>query len=138
MDYKKINDWFKKKNDAILVTDKIKNVDFIKKQIVIDQSKIFIETFSKENLVKFRKNGYKVIANIDFLKEIENPIDFLMNNDVQYISVSHKIKNDLNYNFLNYLKAFFKTSFEKKLIDNGFKLYAYNLNEKKDRITMSH
>ena len=135
LDYKKINDWFKKKNDAILVTDKIKNVDFIKKQIVIDQSKIFIETFSKENLVKFRKNGYKVIANIDFLKEIENPIDFLMNNDVQYISVSHKIKNNLNYNFLNYLKAFFKTSFEKKLIDNGFKLYAYNLNEKKDRIT---
>ena len=47
----------------------------------------------------------------------------------------HIIKDDLKYNFLNYLKSFYKDEFTKRLLENGFKFYAYGLNEKKDKIT---
>ena len=135
LDYQKINSWFDQNKDTILITDKIKNLFAINDQIKIDKSRIFIETFSEESTVKFINSGYKVIANIDFLKLIQNPINFLIENRIKYISVPHIIKDDLKYNFLNYLKSFYKDEFTKRLLENGFKFYAYGLNEKKDKIT---
>lgn len=135
LDYQKINNWFDQNKDAILITDKIKDLVKIKKQIQIDKSRILIETFNKESTVEFINSGYKVIANIDFLMEIENPINFLIDNKIQYISVPHIIKDNLEYNFLNYLKSFYKDEFTKELLNNGLKFYAYGLNEKKNKIT---
>ena len=135
LDYKKINDWFNKNKDAILITDKIKDLNAIKNQIDIDKSRILIETFSIESLIKFRDNGYKVIANIDSLKEIKDPVNFLNQKEIEFISVPHQIKKDLEYNFLNYIKNFLKDNFAKQLVNNGFKFYAYGLNEEKNRIT---
>ena len=101
----------------------------------IDKSRILIETFSIESLIKFRDNGYKVIANIDSLREIKDPVNFLNQKEIEFISVPHQIKKDLEYNFLNYIKNFLKDNFAKQLVNNGFKFYAYGLNEEKNRIT---
>ena len=135
LDYKKINNWFNRNKDAILITDKIKDLNAIKNQIKIDKSRLLIETFSKESLIQFRDNGYKVIANIDSLNEIIDPIDFLNQREVEFISVPHQIKKDLKYNFFNYLKNFLSENSTRQLINNGFKFYAYGLNERKNRIT---
>lgn len=135
LDYKKINDWFNQKKDAILITDKIKDLNAIQDQIKIDKSRLLIETFSIESLIQFRNNNYKVIANIDSLKEIKDPVNFLNQKGIEFISVPHQIKKDLEYNFLNYLKSFFSENPAKELLNNGFKFYAYGLNEEKNRIT---
>ena len=135
LDYKKINSWFNQNKDAILITDKIKDLNAIKNQIKIDKSRLLIETFSIESLIQFRDNNYKVIANIDSLKELKNPVNFLNQKEIEYISVPHQIKKDLEYNFLNSLKNFFTENSAKQLINNGFKFYVYGLNEEKNRIT---
>ena len=47
--------------EIICAFDKIKNVDFIKKQIVIDQSKIFIETGANMgNTLHFVSRNYDI------------------------------------------------------------------------------
>ena len=79
------------------IDDLIKAKHIINDQIKIDKSRIFIETFSEESTVKFINSGYKVIANIDFLKLIQNPVNFLIENRIKYISVPHIIKDDLKY-----------------------------------------
>ena len=135
LDYKKINNWFDQNEDTILITDKIQNLNAIKDQIDIDKSRIFVESFSTKSLIEFRKNGYEVIPNIDFLREIKDPVDFLIKNDIKFISVPHQIKEVLQYNFLNYIKNLFRKDLEKQLINGGFKFYVYGLNEEKNRIT---
>ena len=83
----------------------------------------------------FLKNGYKIIANIDFLKSMNEPIQFLKKNKIKNISVSQRIKNKLEDNFINYFKSFYEINLEKKLLNNGFRFYAFNLNDEKDKIT---
>ena len=81
------------------------------------------------------KKGYKIIANIDFLRKLSNPIEFLKKNNIENISVSQKIKKNVEYNFINFLESLYKINLEKRLLNNGFKLYAFNLNEEDDTIT---
>ena len=135
LDYRKINNWFKKNKDTLLITDKINNVDLINEQLKINKDRIIIETFSEESSMMFLKNGYKIIANIDFLKSMNEPIQFLKKNKIKNISVSQRIKNKLEDNFINYFKSFYEINLEKKLLNNGFRFYAFNLNDEKDKIT---
>ena len=135
LDYIKINSWFEKNKDAILITDKIYNLDAINNQLKINKERIIVETFSEDSSIIFLKNGYKIIANIDFLKNMNDPIKFLKKNNIKNISVSQRIKSKLENNFINYLKSFYKINLEKKLLNNGFRFYAFNLNDEKDKIT---
>ena len=135
LDYEKINKWFNENNNAVLVVDKINNVEKFSEQIKINKDRIIIETFSKESTTQFKKKGYKIIANIDFLRKLSNPIEFLKKNNIENISVSQKIKKNVEYNFINFLESLYKINLEKRLLNNGFKLYAFNLNEEDDTIT---
>ncbi len=135
LDYEKINKWFNENNNAVLVVDKINNVEKFSEQIKINKDRIIIETFSKESTTQFKKKGYKIIANIDFLRKLSNPIEFLKKNNIENISVSQKIKKNVQYNFINFLESLYKINLEKRLLNNGFKLYAFNLNEEDDTIT---
>ena len=45
--YEKINKWFNENNNAVLVVDKINNVEKFSEQIKINKDRIIIETFSK-------------------------------------------------------------------------------------------
>lgn len=135
LDYEQINKWFNKNKDAVLVVDKISNVKKFIEQIEIDKERIIIETFSKESTVQFKKKGYKIITNIDFLRQLSDPIYFLKKNDIKNISVSQRIKKSVEYNFVNFFKSLYKLNLEKRLLNNGFKLYAFNLNEEDDTIT---
>tara|TARA_A100001234_G_scaffold173927_1_gene155410 strand:- start:822 stop:1409 length:588 start_codon:yes stop_codon:yes gene_type:complete len=135
LDYEQINKWFNKNKDAVLVVDKISNVKKFSEQIEIDKERIIIETFSKESTVQFKKKGYKIITNIDFLRQLSDPIYFLKKNDIKNISVSQRIKKNVEYNFVNFFKSLYRLNLEKRLLNNGFKLYAFNLNEEDDTIT---
>lgn len=135
LDYQKINDWFETKKDAILITDKINDLDKILDQINIDKSRLYIEVYNKKDLIKFNEKKFNIIANIDFLRNLDNPISLLKENRVSYISASHKIKEKYENIFIRYANNLFKNNLEKTLIENNFKIFAYGLNEKKDKIS---
>ena len=134
LDFRKINSWFEENKDTLLVTDKINNIDAMNEQLKISNERIIVETFSEESSIMFLKNGYRIIANIDFLKNMSYPIQFLKRNNIKNISVSQRIKSKLENNFINYLKSFYKIDLEKKLLNNGFRFYAFNLNDEKEKI----
>lgn len=134
LDYMKINNWFKENKDATLIIDKLRSLEKIEDQINIDKSKILIEVFNSKDLKKFRNKDYNVIANIGFLNEIENPITYLKENNVSFIAASHKIKEKYKNNIFNIFHNLFGKNIEKQLIENNFKIFAYNLNEKKDTV----
>lgn len=135
IDYKKINKWFGENLDAKLITDKIQNYEILSNQIKIDKNRIFVEVFNENDLLQFKNNGFNIIANIDFLNELNDPISFLNDNNIKKISASHKIIKQTNNNIFNIIKQLFKKNLVKKLIENNFEIYAYNLNESRNLMT---
>ena len=135
LDYKKINRWFNSKKDTILITDKINDLDKILEQIKIEKSRIYIEVFNEKDLKKFKEKEFNVIANLDFLRNLEEPISILKKNDVSYISASHKIKKKFENVFIKSIDKLLNKDLENNLIKSGFKIFAYGLNEKKDQIS---
>ena len=135
LDYQKINNWFDTKKDAILITDKINDLDKILDQINIDKNRLYVEVYNQKDLIKFKEKKFNVIANIDFLRNLDNPISLLKENRVSFISASHKIKEKYENIFIRYTNNLFNNNLEKTLIENNFKIFAYGLNEKKDTIS---
>ncbi len=135
IDYSDINNWFDEHKDTFLVTDKIEDVNLIEEQLNIDKSRIMIEVFNKEILEELNAKEYQVIPLLGLIKQIPNPISYLKQKDIKYISTSHKIKRLLKRNHLHYWLNFFSPSLERDLLDNGFKFYAFNLNQKKRNIS---
>ena len=130
LDAKQISNWFNQREDAILVTDKIKDIELLELQIKIPKERVIIEVFNKESLFEAKSRGYKVIVDLNFLKKIEDPLTFLKNNNIEFISSSVSIVKKLDNNILNFVKTLFYTPLEKKLVDENYKIYAYHLNDK--------
>ena len=130
LDAQKISNWFNQREDAILVTDKIKDIELLELQIKIPKERVIIEVFNKESLFEAKSRGYKVIVDLNFLKKIEDPLTFLKNNNIEFISSSVSIVKKLDNNILNFVKTLFYTPLEKKLVDENYKIYAYHLNDK--------
>ena len=135
LDYKDINNWFDQHKDAFLVTDKIEDIDLIEKQLNLDKSRIMIEVFSKEVLEELIAKEYQVIPFLGLIKQIPDPISYLKKRDIKFISSSHKIKRLFKKNHLHYWLNFFSPTLEIDLLNNGFKFYAFNLNQKKRNIS---
>ena len=62
-------------------------------------------------------------------------ISYLKEKDIRYISTSHKIKRILKKNHFHYWLNLFSPTLERDLLDNGFNLYAFNLNQKRRNIS---
>ena len=78
-------------------------------------------------LAEFRSSDeiskeYQVIPLLGLIKQISNPIFYLKQKDIRYISTSHKIKRILKKNHFHYWLNFFSPTLERDLLDNGFKL----------------
>jgi hypothetical protein len=125
-----INNWFLEHKDAYLVTDKINDAELFSEQILVNKTNIIVETFDLKSSMDFINRGYKIMPNYYFLKNLNDPLQFLNENNIQFVTISQKNKKNLYPNLFNNFKNFIGINFEKKLLNNGIKFYAYNLNEK--------
>lgn len=135
LDFKDINDWFDEHKDTFLVTDKIEDIGLIEKQLNLDKSRIIIEVFNKQVLEELVAKEYQVIPLLGLIRQIPNPISYLKQRKIKYISTSHKIKRLFKKNHLHYWLNLFSPTLERDLLNNGFKFYAFNLNQKKKNIS---
>ena len=131
-DYLQITEWFKNRPDAVLITDKIDNPLLILDQIPIDKDNLRMELFSLNSINLAKKNGLRVIVNIDVLKEIKNPVEYLNENNLEYVAISQRHTNKLKASNLNKIRNIFSHSLEKKLSDNQVKFLVYGLNDEKN------
>ena len=135
LDYKDINKWFADHKDAYLVTDKIENISLIENLLNIEKKRIMIEVFNQDILKELISKDYKVIPFLGLLKSMPEPIKYLKENDIEYVSTSHKIKRLLKKNHIHYWFNIFNPVLERDLINNGFKFIAFNLNQKRRNIS---
>ena len=135
LDYKDINKWFSDHKDAYLITDKIEDVSLIENLLKIEKSRIMIEVFNQEVLKELISKDYKVIPFLGLLKTMPEPIEYLKENNIEYVSTSHKIKRLLKKNHIHYWLNIFNPVLERDLINNGFKFIAFNLNQKRRNIS---
>ena len=135
LDYKDINKWFETHEDTYLITDKIEDVDLIENLLNIEKSRIMIEVFNQDILRELVSKNYQVIPFLGLLKTMSDPIKFLKENNIQFISTSHKIKRLLKKNHIHYWLNIFNPTLERDLINNGFKFIAFNLNQKRRNIS---
>ena len=91
-----------------------------------------MELFSINSINLAKKNGLRVIVNIDVLKELKNPVEYLDENNLEYVAISQKHTNKLKTSNLNKIRNIFSHSLEKKLSDNKVKFLVYGLNDEKN------
>ena len=117
------------------MTDKIEDVSLIENFLNIEKKRIMIEVFNQEVLKELVSKNYKVIPFLGLLKTMQDPIKYLKENDIEYVSTSHKIKRLLKKKHIHYWFNLFSPILERELINNGFKFIAFNLNQKRRNIS---
>ena len=119
LDINDINKWFGSHEEAILVTDKIRNpTKFVNS--FFHQDRLMIEVFSLEDLNDLNMINIKSIANWDILLENypgyeSSIIKGIIDNDIKYIAVSRFRVYDSRKLFYNINKI-------------GIKIYVYHVN----------
>ncbi len=116
LDLKKINKWFTDHPDAILVTDKVKDVkDFIPK--FIDRSRLMMEIFDREQLTEAKKlNIRSAMPSQNIIDNLKgNKVEKLLNLGVKDIAISR-----------NYIEG--NEDFLLDLKKAGINAYAFHLN----------
>ena len=91
-----------------------------------------MELFSLKSIDLAKKIGLGIIVDINVLKNLKDPIKFMNENKLEYVSISQTHKNKLIKNYANKVRNIFFKSLEKKLLDNKVKFYVYGLNDKKN------
>ena len=119
LDINDINKWFGSHEEAILVTDKIRNpTKFVNS--FFHKDRLMMEVFSLEDLNDLNMINIKSIANWDILLENypgyeSSIIKGIIDNDIKYIAVSRFRLNDSRKLFYNINKI-------------GIKIYVYHVN----------
>ena len=129
LDYLKITQWFSEHKDAILVTDKVNNPGIFYEQIPLNKSNLIMELFSLEALKQAKEMGINVIVDINILRKINKPIDYMNKNKFRYVSIPQISKKILKDNYKNKIKNLFSKSLEKELLENNIKFFVYGLND---------
>ena len=123
MDIKAINQWFMTHPDAILITDKVRNVRSFTK-LFIDNDRLIMEVFDWENLQFAQKIGIKsVMPTGNLLKKYQGDVvEYLKKNNVTEVALSR-----------NFIVS------EKQLVTElnsaNIKIYAFHLNDKEGKGT---
>ncbi|MEM7102866.1 MAG: sulfatase-like hydrolase/transferase [Bacteroidota bacterium] len=121
LDIQRINDWFRKHNDAILVTDKI-NDPMAFAQVFEFPERLVMEVFSREavNAAKQVK-GLRVMLSQNVLQSIPgDKVQFFKRNGIDMVATSWKLLRD-------------NPQLCQQLADNGIKIYVFHLNGKERR-----
>jgi len=119
LDIDDINHWFSFHEEAVLITDKIRNpVKFANK--FLHKNRLMMEIFSLEALNDLKQINIKSIANWDILLENfpgdeKSIIKGILDNDIKYIAVSRFRVKDNRRLFYNITKM-------------GVKIYVYHVN----------
>ena len=88
-----------------------------------------MELFSLEALKQAKEMGINVIVDINILRKINKPIDYMNQNKFRYVSIPQISKKILKDNYKNKIKNLFSKSLEKELLENNIKFFVYGLND---------
>lgn len=113
LDFDSINDWFKKRNDAYLITDKIDDVDFVY-QNFYDKNKVIMELFNIDNIKKAIKYDMNFLINWRIVPDLKKDHPDLIKK-IKFAAVSY-ITPKSTIDFLN---------------KNNIKSYVFHLNKTK-------
>ncbi len=115
LDLRAINEWFSNHLDAILVTDKVNDpIGFA--NAFVDKNRLIMELFSLLSVEEASRNGINGMISQDPLLAMRgDKINYLLVNNVKYVSLSRKI-------IANQSKLMLQ------LRDHGIKVYVYNVN----------
>jgi hypothetical protein len=110
-----INQWFAEHPDAILVTDKINSPKKMASQFV-DKSRLMMELFSFDAIEEAKECGVEFMMSENVLNSIEgDKLQFLIENDIEYLAVSRRIIKDYEKLFVQCKKK-------------GIKIFVFNVN----------
>lgn len=110
-----INQWFAEHPDAILVTDKINSPKKMASQFV-DKSRLIMELFSFDAIKEAKECGVEFMMSENVLNSIEgDKLQFLIENDIEYLAVSRRIIKDYEDLFVQCKKK-------------GIKIFVFNVN----------
>jgi hypothetical protein len=110
LNMQRINEWFKKHPDAILVTDKV-NEPKAFSNIFIDKKRLMMELFSLDALAEANVNGVKGMASQNVLESLDqnHAAKSLKNLGVEYVAVGRGILRQKKKLFIDLNKAGIKT-----------------------------
>lgn len=115
LDLKGINDWFTAHPDATLVTDKVNDPIAFANQFV-DKSRLIMELFSVMAVEEASKNGITAMVSQEpLMSMVGDKLNYLSINNVKYVALSRRIIAN-------------KTKLMLQLMEQGIKVYVYNVN----------
>lgn len=116
LDINRINEWFSKHSDALLITDKV-NTPLEFSQAFIDKNRLIMELFSLDAVKEgIQANIKSAMPTWDILSDIkENKVATLVNMGVTHIAASRRLIKS-NRPLIDTLK------------DNGIKVYVFHVN----------
>ncbi|AHI53321.1 glycerophosphodiester phosphodiesterase family protein [Spiroplasma culicicola] len=80
-----INKWFELHDDAVLITDKIDEPSRVMDEFKFP-SRLKMELFSEKSIIESSNlNASSSMANYNFIRDVNKPIEFLKLNNVEYI-----------------------------------------------------
>jgi hypothetical protein len=117
LNMQRINEWFIKHPDAILITDKVNTpLDFANQ--FIDKSRLRMTLFSMDAVIEAQANSITTIMNQNILETIDsfNAVSILKDLGIRYLAVERS----------GLVK---KQKFYQEIKNSGILLFAYNINQ---------